>query len=242
MQLVAPDILIEARGLPVGVCASAFALGLALWTLGWWRHRFWIVLCTTLLAGTFGLAAGPSSGLQPMVAAVFLAIAAGALALPLSRLLAFAAGGLALWIAVHAALPAWDEPLLCFLVGGLLGLVLFRHSTMLVTSLAGTLLMAYSSLCLIDRLGKLDAVVWSGKQTLLLNWVCVGLTGAGWVIQLVIDRWQRRRQQAKEEEVAQLRAKAEEAKKKEKEKEKERKNSRRPPTLWEQLGFPKKAG
>src|SRR5690242_15573319 len=134
MQLVAPDILMEARGLSVGVSATAFVLGLALWTLGWWRHRFWIVLVATLLAGVFGLAAGPSSGVQPMVAAVLLAVAAGALALPLSRLLTFAAGGLALWIAVHAALPAWDEPLLCFLAGGLLALVLFRHSTMLVSS------------------------------------------------------------------------------------------------------------
>lgn len=242
MQLVAPDILMEARGLSAGVSATAFALGLALWTLGWWRHRFWIVLCTTLLAGIFGLAAGPASGLQPMVAAVLLAVAAGALALPLSRLLAFAAGGLAAWIAVHAALPAWDEPLLCFLAGGLLGLALFRLSTMIVTSLAGTLLMAYSCLCLLDRLGKLDAVVWSGKQVVLLNWVCVGLAGAGWLIQVLLDRWQRQRQQEREEEVAQLRAKAEEAKKKEKEKEKERKNSRRKPTLWEQMGFPKKAG
>ena len=76
MPMLAPDILAEARGLPVAISGTGIALGLALWTWGWRYHRFWIVLFTTLLAGIFVLASGPPAGAQPLVAAVLLGTAA----------------------------------------------------------------------------------------------------------------------------------------------------------------------
>jgi hypothetical protein len=242
MPMLAPDILAEARGLPVAISGTGAALGLALWATGWWYHRFWIVLFTTLLAGIFALASGPVSGVQPLVAAVLLAIGAGALALHLSRVIAFAGGGLALWVGVHAVLPSWDQPLPCFIAGGLIALLVFRSCAMVMTSLAGTLLMCYSTLCLLDRLGKLDAVAWSGKQAGWLNWACVGLMLAGWLLQHTVERRRSEREQERKEAEAQIIAKAKE-KEKEKEKEKDRdKNKGKPWWGWEALQALRKAG
>src|SRR2546429_98558 len=121
MHLFAPDLLEEARGLSVPVCALGIAVGLLLWLLGWFGHRFWIVLGTTLLAGVAGLYSGRLYGLQPMVTGILLAISAGLLALALVRFLAFAAGGAAACLVAHAVAPAWNEPVICFLAGGLAG-------------------------------------------------------------------------------------------------------------------------
>ena len=67
-------------------------LGFFLWLLGWYGHRFWIVLFTTVIAGVVGLASARVAGVQPFVAGLLLAIAAGTLALSLSRLLGFWSG------------------------------------------------------------------------------------------------------------------------------------------------------
>jgi MFS family permease len=243
MQLLAPDILAEARGLPVSISGTGLALGLALWLSGWRGHRFWIVLATTLLAGIFGLASGPAPGAQPLVSAVLLAVGAGVLALYLSRVVAFVAGGLALWVAVHAAAPAWDQPLACFVAGGLVALVLFRSCIMVLTSLAGTLLMAYSGFCLADRLGKLDAVAWTGKHALWLNWACVGLALLGWLVQFLMDRRRRQREEAQKAEEQQIIAKAREKEKEAKKSEKEKGKARPKPWWgWEVLQAMRKAG
>jgi hypothetical protein len=241
MPMLAPDILAEARGLPVAISGPGAALGLALWATGWGYHRFWIVLFTTLLAGTFVLASGPVSGVQPLVAAVLLAIGAGALALHLSRVVAFAGGGLALAAAVHAALPWWEQPLPCFIAGGLIALLLFRSCTMAMTSLAGTLLMGYSTLCLLDRLGRLDAVAWSGKQAGWLNWACVGVVLAGWLLQHTVERRRGERELQRKEAEAQIIAKAKEKEEKEKGKEKEKPKGK-PWWGWEALQALRKAG
>jgi hypothetical protein len=200
MHLLAPDILAEARGLSPAISGAGLAIGLALWVLGWWGHRFWIVLATTVAAGVYSLTAGPVAGVQPLVVALLLAVSAGALALPLSRVVAFSAGGLAVWFLVHASVPSLDEPLICFLAGGLLGLVLFRFWTMALTSLAGTLLMGYCGLCLADGLGKLDAVDWSTRHHALLNWSCAGVAALGWLVQFLLERWRVRSQRQKKEE------------------------------------------
>src|SRR5437870_1798351 len=102
MRLLDPDILAEADGLHLAIPIAAALVGLLLWLFGWWGHRFWIVLATTVAAGVAGLSAGHVSGLQPLVVALLLAVAAGALALPLSRLVVFAATGLLAWLVVHA--------------------------------------------------------------------------------------------------------------------------------------------
>jgi hypothetical protein len=208
MQLIAPDILIEVRGLSLAVCAIGLAFGLCLWLLGWWGHRFWIVLCTTVMGGIVGLtcalggAGEPLQSLgsaaigtrQPFVAALLLAVSAGMLSLALSRVFAFAAGGIAAWLVVRSAMPGWDEPLLCFLVGGLLGLFLFKAWWMALTSLAGTLVMGYSVLGMLDGMGKLDALVWADRRALVLNWACAGVALFGWLIQFFMERWRANRQ------------------------------------------------
>lgn len=189
MQLILPDIVDAGRGMSATIYATGLALGALLWLLGWWGHRFWIVLFTTVVAGIVGLSSGRAAGVQPFVAGVLLAITAGLLALALARMFAFAAGGVAAWVLARAIAPAMEEPLLTFLVGGLLALLLFRLWTMALTSLAGTLLMVYCGLGLADHLGKLDALVWAEHRAMLLNSVVLGVALTGWVAQFVLDRF-----------------------------------------------------
>jgi MFS family permease len=188
MQLILPEILADARGMSVAVYITGLVLGLLLWMLGWWGHRFWIVLFTTVIAGIVGLSSGRAAGVQPFVAGLLLAITAGVMALALARMLAFVAGGVAGFLLLHSVAPAWEEPLLSFLVGGLLGLLLFRLWTMALTSFGGALLMTYSSLGLADRLGKLNALDWAEKRFLLLNGIVISLTLIGWVMQFLLER------------------------------------------------------
>src|SRR4051794_1578436 len=222
MLLLQPDILTEARGLSVAVSATGAVLGTALWLTGWVGHRFWIVLFTTLVAGVFALAT-PLGGVQPLVVALLLAVAAGVLALHLSRFIVFVAGGTVFWLAVHGIFPSWNEPLITFLVGGVLSHFLYRLCLMAVTSFAGTMLLGYSSLCLAEVLAKLDPAEWARKNGNWLNWVCVGVALVGWLTQFLlesrrIDREEKRKQ---EEEQAKQKQKEKELKEKEKEKEKE---------------------
>jgi hypothetical protein len=156
---------------------------------GWWGHRFWIVLATTFLAGLFGLIKGPVLQVQPLVAGLLLAIAAGLLALALVRVVAFAAGGVAAWLLVRALAPAtWQEPLVCFLVGGLVGLLLFRVWMMVLAGLWGSLLMIYFGLWLGDRLEKWDAVALTTNHAELFNWGCAGLALGGFLLQFFLER------------------------------------------------------
>ncbi len=189
MQIIAPDILAELKGLSVPLCSGGLLAGVVLWLTGWFGHRFWIVLFTTLAAGILGLLSAQTGRVQSLVGGLLLALAAGLLALALVRLLAFGAGGAAAWLAARALLPAgWDEPLLSFLVGGLAGLLLFRIWTMALTSCAGTLLIAYFGLCLADSLGKLDAAATAQEKAVLINWLCAGVAVVGWVFQFLLDR------------------------------------------------------
>jgi hypothetical protein len=201
MQLIAPDLLAEAVGLSPFLCGLGIFLGLMLWLLGWRAHRFWIVLLTTVLAGVYGLSSAPHYHSQPLLSGVLLAIASGVLALALIRVIAFFAGGVAGCLLVHALAPSWGEPLVFFLLGGMLGLILFRLWTMTLTSMAGALLVAYSSLCLADRLGKLQAVPWADRERLLLNWACGVFALAGVFCQFTLER-RRARKQAKDQKKA----------------------------------------
>src|SRR5436189_773433 len=117
MQFLAPDILDAARQVSLGVSGTGCAVGLLLWLTGWYGHRFWIVLGSTVVAGVAGLLLGPAHGMQPLVAGLLFAIAAGVLALALVRVIVFAAGGAAVCVACRGLLPAgWDGPLACFLI------------------------------------------------------------------------------------------------------------------------------
>jgi MFS family permease len=188
MQLVAPDIVAEAAGLSPALCVFGIVLGVLLWLFGWRGHRFWIVLGSTVLAGLHGLSRATDYGSQPLLAGILLAIASGLLALALVRVVAFVAGGIALSLMAQSMGMTWLDPLLCFLAGGMLGLILFRVWTMLLTGLAGSLLATYSGLCLIQRLGKLNAADWADKRQLLLNWVCGVLAVLGLVVQMILEK------------------------------------------------------
>jgi hypothetical protein len=189
MQLIVPEILAEdLSGLSTGLSAVGLLLGLALWLFGWRWHRFWVVLGITLLGGVYGLHEAAAFRAQPLVAGLLLAVASGVLALSLVRVVAFAAGGCAAMLAVQAFVPSWDQSLVSFVTGGLLGVLLFRVWLMALTSFGGVLLMTYSGLCLVERLGKLNAGDFATTQTTLLNWLCSGTTALGFLLQMLLCR------------------------------------------------------
>jgi hypothetical protein len=199
MNLVAPDILADGQGLSAPVCGAGLALGFFLWLLGGWGQRFWLVLVATLSAGVYGLSVGERYGVQPLVAGLLLAVAAGALALSLVRVAAFAAGGVLACAAARHLAPGWQEPFVFFFIGGFLSLFLVRLLLLAVTSLAGALLMAYSGLWLLDTAGRLDAVAWAARHQPLLDWACCGVATLGFLTQVL---WGRRRSSADEDEDA----------------------------------------
>src|SRR5438067_2506654 len=148
MTLIAPDLLAECQPLSLATLGLGFVVGLLLWLLGGQGHRFCIVLVTTLAGGIAGLEMGPPWGLQPLVAGLLLAVTAGALALSLVRIAVFIGVGFATLALAKSVAPNWEEPVACFVAGGLAGVLLFRYCIMAAASAAGTLLMAYSGLCL----------------------------------------------------------------------------------------------
>lgn len=209
MQLIAPDVLAQIIGLSAPACIVGLVLGAALWLFGWWGHRFWIVLFTTVIAGLVGLASGQAAGITPIVAGVLLAVSAGMMALALARVIAFFAGGFAVCLLAQALMPTWEDRLLWFLGGGLAGLLLFRVWMMLLTSFAGTLLMAYSGLCLLDKLGKLNALDWTERRMLLLNWCTIAVALLGLLTQFLIERWKKALKKQRDEHAQLQRAELE---------------------------------
>lgn|GEM_PF-643746 len=185
MQLVAPDILAEARGLTWAMSGTIFVLGFALWLFGWRWHRFWIVAGITLAAGLIGLNAGRTNGTQVMAIGILLAVAAGLIALELAKVLAFVAGGCGAWLAVQWVLPQAQELWAVFLCGGLFGLLLYRLWTMLLTSLIGGLLAVHAGLLLSEQLFTFDAVGWATRNVPALNGVVVGVIVLGILVQAV---------------------------------------------------------
>lgn len=183
MQLIAPDILAEARGLTGAMAGTVCVLGVALWLCGWRWHRFWVVAGITLGAGLIGLNAGRTNGGQVMAVGILLAVAAGMMALELAKVIAFVAGGIGAWLAVQWILPQAQELWAVFLSGGLLGLLLYRLWTMLLTSLIGTLLAGHAALLLSESLFRFDSSVWAERNIVALNGVVVALVVLGIVAQ-----------------------------------------------------------
>jgi MFS family permease len=200
MQGIAPELLQTILGLSATAATAGVVLGFLLWLFGWWGHRFWIVLFTTVAAGIYGMKSGHASGVAPIVAGLLLAISAGMMALALARVVAFMAGGLAICLVMQWLFPSWEERLLWFLGGGLAGLVLFRLWMMTLTSLAGTLMMGYFGLCLLDTLGKMNAQLWVEQRTTMLNWACAGVTLLGVLAQFLVERWRKRFNRHREEQ------------------------------------------
>ena len=229
MQLILPGFLADGKGFSVPSCVSGLTFGFALWLFGWRWHRFWIVLASTLVAGFVGLGEAEKYQVHPLVGALVLSIITGLLSLALVRVIAFAAGGITTVLLAQILVPAWNQPVVSFLLGGLLGVFLLRLWMTAVTSCGGSLLMVYSSLYLLDRLHKLDAAGWAERHTDLLNWVTGGIAVLGLMVQLFIERRRTLKQ----------RATAKKAKEKDKEKDKEKEKKDTPPKKpWWTLGLP----
>lgn len=183
MQLVAPDILAEAARLSVGGVGLGFILGLLLWFTGWMKRTFWFALASTVGFGLYGLYLGRASGTHPLVTGLLLGLAAGVLSLELGRLIAFVSGGLAVAVAVQTFVPSFPEPLLAYLVGGLLCVVLFKLWTLAVFGFAGTMLLTYTGLILGARFLKMDILTLAKTKAPLLN----ALVGIGSVAGMVMQ-------------------------------------------------------
>jgi hypothetical protein len=200
MQVIVPDILIEAQDLSLGVAGVAFAVGFLLWAFGWRGHRFWIVLAATVGTGLWALRANPVNSARPLVVALLAAVAAGALSLSLARVVAFLAGGLTVWFFTRSLMPNWNEPFISFVIGGLVGILLFRLWMIVLTSAAGALLMVYSGLVLSHQLGNVDIMALAENRAMMLNVAC-GITAlVGVLLQLALDRRRERARRSKETE------------------------------------------
>ena len=200
MTIIATDILADLCGLSLGLLIALIPIGLMLWLLGWWSHRFWIVLATTVLAGVVGLLEATTWQAQPIVAAVLLAIAAGVLALALVRVITFAAGGLLGIYLAQLAFPNWHQHVVCFLVAGLVCLLLFRWFFMALTSFLGAALLAYGTLALLHYHELLDALTWSGENATLLSVLCGIATLFGFAFQFYAERRRARRRSEEEDD------------------------------------------
>jgi hypothetical protein len=212
MYLLDPEILDAGRDLSPAVTGAGLAVGLFLWLVGGWTHRFWIVLTLTLGAGVYGLLYGPDHGVQPIVAGLLLAVAAGTLGLALMRVLAFITGGWALYIVARLIAPAADAPLLCFLIGGLFSVFLYRVWIASVSSMAGTLLVAYSSLWLLGNLAKVDVIAWASNNGPLWSWGLGSLAVLGILMQFVVHRFYLKKMKEREDKTKAKAAAADKAK------------------------------
>jgi len=200
MSIIASDILADVCGLSLGLLIALLPVGLLLWLLGWWSHRFWIVLAATVTAGVFGLLEAGAWKVQPIVIAVLLAIAAGVLALALVRVITFTAAGLVAVYLVHFIFPTLNQQVVCFLIGGLLGLLLFRWFFMATTSFAGSVLLAYGTLALLHYREIIDAVAWSDENSLLLTIACGVAALFGFAFQFFVERRQQRKRRDHDED------------------------------------------
>jgi hypothetical protein len=237
MHLIAPDVLAEAQGLSPLLSSIGVVIGGLVWLFGWHWHRFWVVAAITVAGGLIGLQTGKASGGHILAMGVLLALSAGLLALELARVISFLAAGMAVWLAVSALFPRAQELWIAFLIGGVLGVLLYRFWTMLLTSFAGAMFAAHSALCLADELFSFNAAAFASTNALMLNGGLLVAACLGVVVQSLHERWHLRR--------TKQRKAAEKQKMLEKEREKIlagiSKPSAPPPSLWGRLLGKRKA-
>jgi hypothetical protein len=193
------DLLSEGRDLSPAIPGIGLAIGVLLWLVGSRGHRFWLCMAVTVIAGITGLHTAPAMGVQPLVGGLLLAVCAGALALALVRLLVFAIVGVGSLAVAQAITPGWNEPVIFFLAGGLIGVVFFRLWIMALTSLAGTILIVYCGLCLAWSIGQVDAVAWVREFGRPLLWGGLGFTFLGVFTQFALERRRAKKKRLEEE-------------------------------------------
>jgi hypothetical protein len=108
------------------------------------------------------------------------------------------ASGASAWLAANLLFPNGQELWVAFLIGGLLGVLLYRFWTMLLTSSAGVLLGSNSLLAFIDRLFHFDSVAFAERNALMLNGAIMAVAVLGVVVQSLFERiWMRLKKRLK---------------------------------------------
>jgi hypothetical protein len=183
MVLVAPDILSEVLRLSFGAQIIGLALGLGLWLTGWMRRNFWVAFAVTAGFGLYGLQLGRMTGAHPLVTALLLGISAGILAAELSRLLAFVTGGLTVAILLHNFIPNFPEPLLAYLAGGLICVLLYKFWLLAVFGFAGSMLVVHCGMPLVSKFLGVNPLQLAAQKAPLLNVVVLGGAALGMFMQ-----------------------------------------------------------
>jgi hypothetical protein len=199
MQIISGDMLADMRELPFLASSVLALLGLVLYLAGWMTYRFWVVLATTFGAGLYGLRVGPDFGLQPIIAGLLMAVAAGCLALSLARVAIFVWYGLVCWYVVQQFAPQLAVPLVCILAGGLFTVLFHRLCIMMLTSAAGMLLLTYGGLDLADRMAGFSAVNWLNANATTAQITYLASILVGVVVQHMIEKNQKKYRKLKDE-------------------------------------------
>jgi hypothetical protein len=189
MHLVEPDILAEVARLSPAAAGVGLLLGLAVWCTGWLRRTFWVALAVTAGFGLYGVHLGRATGSHPLVTALLLGVSAGLLSLELGRVIAFVAGGLAAALFLAHFVPTFPEPLLAYLAGGLLAVLLFKLCFLAVMGFSGALLMTYCGLALAMRSLRIDTIQLATARPNAMNTTVLVLTLLGMVVQSRLHTW-----------------------------------------------------
>lgn len=198
-SMIAADMLMAMRGLPITALVSCGLVGIGLIVTGWWMHRFWAALTATLAAGLTGLRLGPDFGMPPIIAGVLAAVAAGCLALSLVRVGLFVGCGVACWLAAQTYTPKEPTPVIALVAGGLLGVFMFRFWIIVITSGVGVVLVVYNTLVLLEHMMRFDAVQWTAANASVINTAMAGSVFGCTLLQYWIDKFRRRIEGFKQE-------------------------------------------
>ncbi len=194
MQLIAPEILQEAGEISPPVIIVIGIMGLMLFVFGWRWHRFWIGMSITIAGGLIGLYSGKALGSNILALGILLAIAAGALAMELARILAFLIAGMSLWSIALRIFPGGQELWITFLFGGLIGLWLYRVWMMFLTSFAGLLVTVHCLLVSWHQYLNADTFSIVEEKPSLFNLSIIAAAIVGVFLQSGLERWERNRQ------------------------------------------------
>jgi hypothetical protein len=185
----AGQLLADLAGLSLGLSLGLALVGWLLWATGWRLHRFWLVFLASSIAGVVGLLSGRALGSPLLIVGLLLAFAAGLLAVELSRLIIFVAGGLSAAWAGQSIAPAMPYHVLLFLVGGLVSLLLFRLWVMLWTSFLGASVGGLATVQLLGKLTHTNPANWVDRhpKTVYVSLAVVVLLGV--IVQALLERW-----------------------------------------------------
>ena len=236
MHMIAGEIVSAGRGLSPTLAIIGIVLGGLLWLCGWRWHRFWVVITVTVAGGLYGLQSGRDSDSHLIAMGVLVALSAGMMALELARVLAFIGAGTAMWMLAGLLFPQGRELWVAFMLGGLIGILLYRFWTMLLTSFLGIEISWHAFLILADSQNWFDGENYADRYTKVFNGAVIAAAACGIVAQSWLERWYHRRKKKKKQE----------AESKIRESEREKVLAEIPPpvvpaTIWDKIMGRKKA-